>query len=155
MDNRENYKRILLSGRKNECECCGLVNWQGKKIRLQVHHIDGDRSNNNLSNLQLLCPNCHSQTDNFCSKNRKRFLKKKHYCLNCGKEIGADTKHELCKNCWNKVQQQLSSKPTKDQLIQDCKSLLSYSKISKKYNVSNKTIRKWCESYGFLIKDFK
>ena len=40
-------------------------------INLELHHIDGDKSNNNLNNLQLLCPNCHSYTDNFGSKNIK------------------------------------------------------------------------------------
>ena len=37
--------------------------------RLQVHHIDGNGFNNELSNLQLLCPNCHSQTDTYAGRN--------------------------------------------------------------------------------------
>lgn len=41
----------------------------GHEIPLEVHHVDGDRLNNELSNLQLLCPNCHAQTDNYCGKN--------------------------------------------------------------------------------------
>ena len=41
---------------------CGISEWQGKPITLQVEHIDGDQFNNTLENLTLLCPNCHSQT---------------------------------------------------------------------------------------------
>jgi hypothetical protein len=44
------------------CLHCGLSEWCGKPLVLQVDHIDGDRRNNDLSNLRLLCPNCHSQT---------------------------------------------------------------------------------------------
>lgn len=54
---------IALRGRK--CENCGAITWLGKPINLEVHHIDGVRTNNSLENLQLLCPNCHSYTDNF------------------------------------------------------------------------------------------
>lgn len=41
------------------------------KIPLQVHHISGDRYDNRIENLQLLCPNCHALTDNYMGKNRK------------------------------------------------------------------------------------
>ena len=152
MDNRINYKRLLESGREEKCECCGISEWNGKSIKLQVHHIDGNRKNNDLSNLQLLCPNCHSQTDNFCSKNRKD--EKEHcYCKKCGVEITKNTQSGLCRNCWDDVQRERSNKPDKETLIKDCKELKSYSKVSKKYNVSDKTIRKWCMSYDFLISD--
>jgi hypothetical protein len=60
--------------RGEKCERCGLSEWQGEKLPLQVHHIDGDRTNNSLENLMVLCPNCHSLTENFAGKNigRKR-----------------------------------------------------------------------------------
>lgn len=65
--------RLIREGYKEEkCECCGLIEWLGKKIPLQLHHKDGNELNNSLENLQILCPNCHAQTDNWCSKNRKR-----------------------------------------------------------------------------------
>lgn len=51
------------------CERCGRVEWEGEPIPLQVHHIDGDRTNNSIENLQILCPNCHALTDNYCGKN--------------------------------------------------------------------------------------
>lgn len=61
---------IHLRGRK--CENCGLTEWLGKEITLEIHHIDGDHLNNSLENLQLLCPNCHSYTENW----RKKIIKK-------------------------------------------------------------------------------
>ncbi len=74
-------KERLFSEREYKCECCGISEWQNKPIKLQIHHIDGDRTNNKRSNLQILCPNCHSQTDNWCSQNNvnkisdEKFLK--------------------------------------------------------------------------------
>ena len=55
-----------------KCEICGLSEWIGKKITLEVHHIDGDSLNNELDNLQLLCPNCHSMTDNWKGRGIKK-----------------------------------------------------------------------------------
>jgi hypothetical protein len=45
-----------------KCSGCGLTEWLGKPIPLELEHIDGDRSNNQLENLTLLCPNCHALT---------------------------------------------------------------------------------------------
>ena len=66
--------RILAFYRGWKCECCGNTEWNGEPIPLVVHHIDGDHLNNELDNLQLLCPNCHAQTDNYCGKNERRRL---------------------------------------------------------------------------------
>jgi len=65
------HVECLLKVKEHRCERCGLTEWQGEKIPLEVHHIDGNRRNNELSNLQLLCPNCHSLTDNFRGKGFK------------------------------------------------------------------------------------
>lgn len=54
-------------GRK--CENCGMETWLGQPITLEVHHKDGEHLNNELDNLQLLCPNCHSYTENWRGRN--------------------------------------------------------------------------------------
>lgn len=62
--------RLISEGYKeHKCECCGNAEWMGKKIPLEVHHKDGNKKNNNLSNLELLCPNCHALTDTYRGKN--------------------------------------------------------------------------------------
>lgn len=66
-------KKLLREGLKeHQCECCKNTTWNGVLIPLEVHHIDGDNSNNELDNLQLLCPNCHALTDNYCGRNIKK-----------------------------------------------------------------------------------
>lgn len=53
-------KKLIEEGIKEEkCECCGLTEWIGKKIPLELHHINGNHYDNRLENLQVLCSNCH------------------------------------------------------------------------------------------------
>jgi hypothetical protein len=65
-------KRLLLREYYVEDKCieCGNNEWRGKKLNLELDHIDGDNFNNSLENLRLLCPNCHSITDSYCGKNK-------------------------------------------------------------------------------------
>ena len=66
-------KKILEENIKaHKCECCGLETWLGQPIPLEVHHKDGDRSHNELSNFELLCPNCHAFTDSYRGKNSRK-----------------------------------------------------------------------------------
>jgi DNA-binding CsgD family transcriptional regulator len=62
--------RLVRSGLKQKlCEVCGIAAWNGRPISLALHHMNGDRYDNRIENLQLLCPNCHSQTDTFAGRN--------------------------------------------------------------------------------------
>lgn len=54
-------RRLIEDGiKKAECEHCGLRKWRGFDIPLELDHINSDREDNRLSNLQILCPNCHA-----------------------------------------------------------------------------------------------
>ena len=63
-------KALLDLGRDYRCEACGIGDlWQGRPLVLQVDHINGQHNDNRIENLRFLCPNCHSQTPNFCVRN--------------------------------------------------------------------------------------
>ena len=70
MTERATLRRYIVEDHGYKCAICGIADWQGNKISLQVDHIDGNPTNNMPSNLRMLCPNCHSQTPHFGSKNK-------------------------------------------------------------------------------------
>ena len=67
-------KKYLISARGYKCEgdCAVEDTWNGNPITLQLDHIDGNSDNNFLSNLRLLCPNCHSQTPTYKGGNKSK-----------------------------------------------------------------------------------
>ncbi len=71
---RSHLKRRLLEEgvKENRCEICGINEWLGKTLNAQLHHKNGDGSDNRLLNLIFLCPNCHSQTDTYGGRNGHR-----------------------------------------------------------------------------------
>ena len=56
---------------EEKCYSCGNATWLSQPIPLELHHIDGNKENNNLDNLTILCPNCHYFTDTYKTKNWK------------------------------------------------------------------------------------
>ena len=80
-------KRLFSEGLKEKiCECCKNTHWLDEPIKLELHHKNGDNTDNRFENLEILCPNCHSYTDNYRGKNlnksKKNKLKKEIYLLN-------------------------------------------------------------------------
>jgi 5-methylcytosine-specific restriction endonuclease McrA len=75
--NRAHLKmRLLKAGLKeNRCEQCGITTWHGKPLSMQLHHVNGDGTDNRLENIELLCANCHSQTDTYGGRNGHRRAK--------------------------------------------------------------------------------
>jgi 5-methylcytosine-specific restriction endonuclease McrA len=61
----EKRRRILFE-QDFKCSICNLDSWLGKPINLHLDHIDGNKSNEVRSNLRMICPNCHSQTETYC-----------------------------------------------------------------------------------------
>ena len=73
-----NHQRIVLRRYviKNnlipyKCAICGCTEWQGKTLSLELDHINGINNDNRLENLRFLCPNCHSQTSTYGSRNQQ------------------------------------------------------------------------------------
>ena len=64
--------RLLSEGCfEKKCNKCGNTTWLGEEIPLELHHKDGNKENNSIENLELLCPNCHVFTDTYKTKNWK------------------------------------------------------------------------------------
>ena len=141
--------RLIEEGfKKDICEICGLSNiWNNKPITLQLDHIDGIHSNNELINLRIICPNCHSQTETYSGKNNN---KPKNTCVDCGKEI--QRKSTRCPSCAAKQNKEfykikVENKPSKEELFELIKSQ-SFVSIGRSYGVSDTAVKKWCKNYG-------
>lgn len=91
-------KENLLDGTK--CSICNKPpTWNNKPLILILDHINGDHFDNRLENLRLLCPNCNSQLDTNCGKNKKTL----HKCLDCGTLLAKKRKTGLCLACIEKI----------------------------------------------------
>ena len=74
--------KLFEAGIKQKvCECCGLAKWMGNDMPLELNHINGNSRDHLLVNLEILCPNCHAQTDTYKNKNygNGRFSRREKY----------------------------------------------------------------------------
>jgi len=107
-------KRLLKEGIfERKCYCCNRTEWMGKPIPIEIEHKDGDRYNNRIENLTLLCPNCHSFTLTYRGKNKKLnrlkmfelhpelVSKSERYCKDCNAKI-TQSKSGYCAKCVKK-----------------------------------------------------
>ena len=132
--------------RPYRCEACGLKpEWNGKELRLQVDHKDGDVLNNHPENLRFLCPNCHSQTENYGSyKNAK--ARKTVYCTSCDTMLSKGGPTGLCRRCSNQRPRTASRKIVLDQ--EELRSLVwekPVCQIAEDLGVSDTAIHKACK----------
>jgi hypothetical protein len=56
---------------ENVCDECGITEWNGRPLNMQLDHKDGNSHNHKLENLRMICPNCHAQTETFCGKKKR------------------------------------------------------------------------------------
>lgn len=128
-----------------KCQHCGLTNiWNNKNISLQLDHVNGINNDNRLENLRYLCPNCHSQTENFAGKKYK--TKQTFNCCYCQKETKGYS--ELCLDCASLKRRKIK-RPTKEVLEKEIQeNTMTY--LGEKYGVSDNAIRKWCKKYKIL-----
>lgn len=137
-------KRLIKEGLKNDiCEICGQKDvWNNKPLTLQLHHINRDHYDNRIENLEILCPNCHTQITAFNNKSKK----KKIVCIDCGAEISS--KSTRCNKCARKYHSKhkipIELLPSKEELEQMIFSM-SFTNIGKKYGVTDSCVRKWCK----------
>ena len=150
-------RSYLFEKNNNSCELCGWgkVNPFTNTIPLEIHHIDGDYRNNSEKNLQLLCPNCHSLTENIKGANkngrgeeRNKYKPRKNYCIDCGEPIGIDSTR--CRSCAAKIR--ITEKPVSREELKFLIRSLSFVAIGEKYGVSDNAIRKWCINYSLPSK---
>lgn len=144
----------LIQKSNYSCELCGWnkINPVTQKCPLEIHHIDGDYRNNQQDNLQVLCPNCHSLTDNYKALNSSgredRVENRKNYCVDCGKEIGS--KSLRCRDCSDK--NRITEKPlTREELKMKIRTM-PFTKIGEEQGVTDNAVRKWCKSYNLPSK---
>lgn len=71
-NNRLRIRLIREGVLSPRCGECGLAEWRGRAITLHLDHINGINNDHRLENLRLLCPNCHSQTDTYCGRNKRK-----------------------------------------------------------------------------------
>jgi hypothetical protein len=143
-------KRLIQEGYfEHKCYKCNLTTWNDLPIPIELEHIDGNNINNNLSNLTILCPNCHAQTDTYRGKNIKTQPKTYKYCIDCNKKCCSVSTR--CKSCAQSYRMKdICKRPSKEQLLTDKKELVAFTKIGKKYNVSDNAVRKWFKFYQIL-----
>lgn len=136
------HQRLITSGLKSRiCESCQLTTWFGDPIPLELHHIDGNNTNNNLSNLQLLCPNCHARTDNYRGKNIQLVTRASKDTVTINTSVKPVKSRKL---------RERKPRPTKCPPQTELEILLwqmPTTKIAEKYSVSDKAVEKWCKHY--------
>jgi hypothetical protein len=132
-------RRLVAAGlKKYECEECGLGSvWNEKPIVHHLDHINGERRDNRLENLRVLCPNCHSQTPTYCGRNLRQAQR---YCT-CGIPIGQKSK--TCRSCrsYEMPHPTKITWPATDTLHRMVAES-SYLAVGKKLGVSDNAVRK-------------
>lgn len=133
------------------CSVCGqLPFWNNMEMTLILDHINGNNHDDRLENLRWVCPNCNQQLPTTGGKNQKK-RKKHYYCIDCGKEISKGSLR--CSKCNNKFKIITEEKiPIERKDLKQLVYTTSFTKIGKQFEVSDNTIRKWCEKLNIPFK---
>lgn len=158
-------RKHLLEIHFYRCEKCGWGEFNPftNTVPLEIHHKDGDYENNRPENLEVLCPNCHSLTENHRGAKTKGVgrmtgydsrASKANFCVDCGIEITSGATR--CRACANKT---FASReiPVERAKLKQMIRLMPFTQIGKEFGVSDNAIRKWCDKYGLprRVSDIK
>ena len=150
------WKLIRNGFKEHKCENCFRTEWEGDRIPIELHHKDGDRSNNEIENLQILCPNCHTLTDNYKSKKIRKDVDviNSYYC-DCG-----DFKWSTSKKCFECYKKETYKNPTrpkknkKDVIKRKPAEFVACYECDKEYRKSSKK-KKFCSKTCVLTNKSK
>ena len=176
--NQDIKKKLIEYNIKQDiCEVCGQVPlWNNKKLILQLDHIDGDNTNNEIVNLRIICPNCHTQTKTYAGRKttKNNINKKGHHKVNKklkeqiikNKIIEKENKIKLKKlEKEKKIKKRLKKlkknnkklkQLEKERIINEKLEILNKIDITKlgwiqkaavKWKVSHTAVRKWVKKY--------
>lgn len=153
--NRTHIKQRIINDNLIPYICRDCNNegvWNGKKLSLQLEHINGVSDDYRLENLCFLCPNCHSQTETFAGRNSKQ-KEINRLCENCGNPRSRQSKR-LCLLCAIKENGEKRRKfnPTKEELIRIIKSEKNLTEVAKHFGVQFNSVKKRCKGLGIDYK---
>lgn len=132
-------KIIKKKLQEHKCALCNLLpEWNGQLLVLQLDHIDGNNKNNQLNNLRLLCPNCHSQTSTYTGRNINRGEPRRQvkHCQ-CGKSILKES--NTCRAC--RLHASKIDWPSYEELLKLVNES-NFSSVSRMLGVSDNAVRK-------------
>lgn len=154
----QNLKRRLIKEKilPYICEICNqLPTWHEKPLVLQLDHKDGNRTNNEISNLRFLCPNCHTQTSTFCGKNITKNKENKivWLCQYCNQPCSIHKSR--CQICTNRLNAKLFPKKSKtnypsNDILKHLICTTSISKVAISLGVSYNAVLKYCKRRGIV-----
>ena len=169
---------LVKYGYKEEiCEICGIKDWNNKKLVLQLHHIDGNRYNNDISNLLIVCPNCHSQEPYFRGSNKLTAEEKAKLtninpkpvkiktepkpkkprgtvktCKVCGKEFISPNGTFCSIACSEEYKRK--NIPSKEEIIATIPLYKSARTLCTHWNVTDNALKRWLKRYDINIYDY-
>lgn len=160
--NRGSLKRRLYDEglKQRRCELCGQDEiWRGKRISLILDHINGERDDNRLDNLQIVCPNCAATLPTHCGRTLRRPLQPAE-CERCGKEFEPRYRRQrFCsRDCGQRSPRKRAGRgrprpetrkverPHYEQLLREIEET-SWLAVGRKYGVSDNAVRKWVRWY--------